>query len=162
MTILNTTGSSLTATTYEQAVEELSTRIAIFQANSTNNPQGVIGVSFSTDSKTGQTSYEFALPLSVTASGSNRSFTAQNYLTGVTYTSGTGALTGGNMLQDLVNILFDMQNLENTPVSNPTQSNRLSLSIDSEPWQLTSSITLQTDMSLVSGKRQYTAIAYLA
>lgn len=161
MTALNTTGSSLTATTYEGAIEELSTRIASAQASSTTNPQGIIGVSFSSDSRTGQTSYEFALPVTIAVSGSARSITAQNYLTNVSYNSG-GALTGGNMLQDLVNLLFDMQNLENTPVSNPTQSNRLSMSIETETPQITASLTLQTDVALVNGKRQYTAVPYLA
>jgi hypothetical protein len=165
MTALNTAGSTISnSSTYEQAIEELSSRIVAAQNNSANNPQGVRGVSFSTDSTTGQTSYEFALPLNVTASSTTRTFAPVNYLVGVSYTSGTpgtSQLTGGNMLQDLYNLLFDIQELEKNPLSNPTQADRLSLSID-DAWQLTGSLTLQTDVSLVSGKRTYNAIAYLA
>jgi hypothetical protein len=163
MTVLNTgTGATLKATTYEGAIEELCARIAAAQDTTANNPQNIKAVTFTTDSRTNQTSYEFSLPLIVAVSGNSRSFTASDYLTGVTYSSGTGALTGGNMLQDLVNLLFDLQKLEKDPIANPTQADRLTLNIDEE-WVLTASLNLQTNAVInASGKREYTAIAYLA
>lgn len=161
MTALNTTGATIKATTYEGAIEELCTRIAIAQDLTASNPQNIKGVTFTTDSRANQTNYELELPLVVAVAGNARSFTASNYLVDNTYTSGTGALTGGNMLQDLVNLLFDLQKLEKDPLSNPTVADRLTLNI-SEDFVLTASLNLQTNLTVTTaGKREYTAVPYL-
>lgn len=161
MAVLNTAGSTITAGTYEQAIDELATRIADAQLSSTSNPQQVAGVTIDRNSANSQSTFLFEIPLTVNVAGSARSFVAQNYLEGISYSSGTGALTGGNMIQDLVNLLFDIENFEGNAARNPANESRLTIAIESDPWKLAASLTLQHQLSIVAGAATYRSMAYL-
>lgn len=161
MTILNSTGSSVSAGTYEKAVWEIANRLLLAQRDATKNPLNVSLVQISADLTSSQASISFNIPLTVTKTSTARSYQAKNEITVTPWLTG-GDIQGGNATQDLFNLLCDLGELEKDPQKNTTNENRITYTISDDPLVFTGNLTLACEGTVVGSSISLTASNYLA
>lgn len=138
-------GTTIKSTTCEKAILELASFIKVQERDSTKNPNNQDNIGISVTSTNALCTITFTIPCNNTrlADGSFQ-LKANNYLTNVTYVSGSGTddLRGGNALQDFVDLIQLVQGYEDDPVRNVTLANNVTGDFNSEPWRFEGTATL--------------------
>jgi len=134
MSAIVTTGSSLNSNTYEGCIDEICSRIIIAQKLQATNPDNVLLVSTTTDSLSGQITYEINIPLDSQPGAGTMGFSVVNPLIILPWVTG-GGITAPNAVQQLFNLLVELETFESLPNRNPTNETRLQVDIQSAPWR---------------------------
>lgn len=159
-TIVNT-GSTLKSNTYEGCIDELCSLILIAQKLATTNPDNVLLVSTTTDSLSGQVTYEINIPLQSQPGAGTMGFSVTNPLIILPWVTG-GDITAPNAVQQLFNLLVQLETFESLPNRNAGNESRLQVDIQSSPWRCVVGLNLQATFSLTTaGGLTRTVQAYL-
>lgn len=144
-TITLSSSATIKSNTVEKALVELASFIKIAERDSVKNPNNQDNISLSISSSAQTVTITFSLPCNNTRlTDGSFQLKASNYLTGVTYTSGSGTddLRGGNALQDFIDLCQLMQSYEDDATKNVLAANNITADFNSEPWRFEGTATL--------------------
>jgi hypothetical protein len=153
------TGGTLKSVTLEQAIIELSERSQSLDEALTT-PTGNLGIVYNANGNTCTLGH--IIPISSSVVGGKPTFTATNFLTGSTFTPGTGGdLVSVNYPAALLELAHLMQAAEE---AEPTADNNVQVTYDLDALTATVSAVLPVSYSIdaTNGKTVITATPYLA
>lgn len=137
--------ATIKSNTVEKALVELASFIKLLERDATKNPNNQDNISLAVSSSAQTITITFSIPCSNTRlTDGSFQLKAQNYFTGVVYTSGTTTddLRGGTPLQDFIDLCQLVQAYEDDPTKNVLQANNITADFNSEPWRFEGTATL--------------------
>lgn len=157
--------ATIKSTTYEAALLELMTLIKVAEGDLAKNPQNLDNISFAIDYDEKTFSGDFSFPVVISiADNGNLVTTAANYLTGLTYSSGTSTntLKSKNAIGAAMELIQAMQLIESNTTKNPQALNKVTGKIDNEALTFAGTVTLDILLSVsTDGSVKVSAKEYL-